>query len=183
MTKIGLPHGLRVGAALAVAILALDQACKFYLFHVMRLSETRPIPILPFLDLSFVWNYGISYGLFQQDNEIGRWILVGLSLAAVVLIFLWLWRTRSLPTALALGLIAGGALGNALDRALYGAVMDFLHLHGGAVRWLDFPYLFNVADAAISLGVVLLVGESMFAKRDIKRETKRGALEPDRDPG
>jgi signal peptidase II len=175
MSGRGANPGLRLGVGLAFAVLVLDQASKFYIFRILDLAGQGPIQILPILDLSFVWNHGVSLGLFQQGSNTGRWILVCLELAAVGFIFLWMSRTKSLVTTLALGLIAGGALGNALDRALYGAVLDFLHLHGGAVRWLDFPYLFNLADTAISLGVVLLIGESLFIRGQ--------ALEPGRDPG
>jgi signal peptidase II len=157
---------LRMGSMLALAIVVLDQACNFYLTHMIGLAEGAQIRVLPFLDVSFVWNRGISYGLFQQHSEMGRWILVAAALAAVVFIGIWLSRTRSRLMGAALGLIAGGALGNAMDRALYGAVIDFLHLHGGAIPWLDFPYSFNLADTAISLGVVLLLVESLIAKEE-----------------
>jgi signal peptidase II len=157
---------LRLGFGLALAILVLDQACNFYLLRVIGLPEGAQIRVLPFLDVSFVWNHGISYGLFQQHGEIGRWLLVALAVAAVILIGVWLARTKSRLMGAALGLIAGGALGNALDRVMYGAVIDFLHLHGGSVAWLDFPYSFNLADTAISLGVVLLLIESMIAKEE-----------------
>ncbi|MFI5011435.1 MAG: signal peptidase II [Hyphomicrobiales bacterium] len=174
-------QSLRLGAALAVTTVILDQLSKFYLLRALRLpGERSPVVIAPFLDLSFVWNHGISYGLFQQDSEFGRWILVGLSVAAVCAIGVWLSRTQSRMTGVALGLIAGGALGNALDRALYGAVIDFLHLHGGAVPWLDFPYSFNLADAAISLGVVLLLAESVFSKA-FSGEAASGLPESDRE--
>lgn len=166
MTKGGRNAPWRIGIALALATVLLDQACNFYLLRVLGLPEGAQLRILPFLDVSFVWNRGISYGLFQQHSEIGRWLLVALALAAVVLIGIWLARTKSLLMGAALGLIAGGALGNALDRIVYGAVIDFLHLHGGAIPWLDFPYSFNLADAAISLGVVLLLLESFLAKEE-----------------
>ena len=166
---------LGLGCALALAIVLLDQACNFYLLHVIGLAPGAQIRVLPFLDISFVWNRGISYGLFQQHGESGRWLLVALAIAAVVLIGFWLMRTKSRLMGAALGLIAGGALGNALDRVVYGAVIDFLHLHGGTIPWLDFPFSFNLADTAISLGVVLLIGESLFIRGQ--------ALEPGRDPG
>ncbi|MBV9112183.1 MAG: signal peptidase II [Hyphomicrobiales bacterium] len=162
---------LKFGCALALAVVLLDQACNFYVLHVIGLTEGAQIAILPFLDVSFVWNHGISYGLFQQHSEWGRWILVAGALAAVIFIALWLTRTKSLLVGSALGLIGGGALGNALDRAIYGAVIDFLHLHGGAIPWLDFPYSFNLADAAISLGVVLLIIESIVAKEERLEES------------
>ena len=160
---------MRLGCALALAIVLLDQACNFYLLHVLGLAEGAQIRILPFLDVSFVWNHGISYGLFQQDSEMGRWVLVVCRLGGSSLIGIWLTRTKSRLMGAALGLIAGGALGNAIDRAIYGAVIDFLHLHGGTIPWLDFPYSFNLADTAISLGVVLLLdhregGEAKIAR-------------------
>lgn len=157
---------LFLGIGLALATLALDQASKYYIFDILRLPERGPIEFLPILELSFVWNHGISLGLFQQGSAFGRWALVALELAAVLFILAWMWRTRSPTTALALGFIAGGALGNAIDRAAYGAVLDFLHLHVGTMRWLDFPYVFNVADAAISLGVMALILESLFVKSE-----------------
>ena len=175
MTKGGPSTPWRLGLGLAFATVLLDQACNFYLLRVIRLPEGAQIRILPFLDVSFVWNHGISYGLFQQHSEIGRWLLVALALAAVILIGIWLARTKSWLMGAALGLIAGGALGNALDRVMYGAVIDFLHLHGGAVPWLDFPYSFNLADAAISLGVVLLLLESVIAKEE-KEEKVQGIV-------
>jgi signal peptidase II len=133
---------------------------------VLRLDQGRQaVEITPFLDLSFVPNPGISYGLFPQNSEFGRWVLIGLTLAAVIFIGIWLARTKSLLTGAALGLIAGGAIGNGVDRMRYGAVNDFLHLHAGTIPWLDFPYLFNIADAAISLGVALLLAESLFGKK------------------
>jgi signal peptidase II len=178
MSRQGTITGLRIGLVLAALTLILDQASKYYIFNVLRLPETGPIAILPILDFSFVWNRGISLGLFQQGQEFGRWVLVLLELAAAAFIFLWMARTRSLLTVVALGLIAGGAVGNAIDRALFGAVLDFLHLHGGTVRWLDFPYIFNVADTGISVGVALLVLETLFAKSETKSEAKGGALEP-----
>ena len=138
MTAKAVQPAWRLGAILAAATVALDQLSKYYVVEILRLGEARfaegqgPIAIAPFLDLSFVPNPGISYGLFPQNSEVGRWILIGLTLAAVIFIAVWILRTRSLLTSAALGLIAGGAIGNGLDRAHYGAVVDFLHLHGGA---------------------------------------------------
>jgi signal peptidase II len=108
-----------------------------------------------------VWNKGVSYGLFQQEGGIGRWLLVALSLAAALGLSVWMTRTGSRLLATALGLIAGGALGNAIDRAAYGAVFDFVHLHAGAWSW----YVFNIADAAIVAGVVGLILDSVLPER------------------
>src|SRR5262249_16866838 len=150
--------GLLVGAAIAGLTVILDQASKFYVLTKLRLQETLDaVALTPFLELKFTWNRGISYGLFQQGDGFGRWLLVALSGVALVVIGFWLARARSAWTVIALGLIAGGAFGNALDRARLGAVADFLHLHGGSIGWLDFPYIFNVADAGITVGVVILL--------------------------
>jgi signal peptidase II len=156
----------RLGAILAVAAVILDQISKIYVMDVLHLAQSGgTITLAPVLDLSFVPNPGISYGLLPQNSELGRWILISLAFAAVIFIGIWLFRTKSRLTGAALGLIAGGALGNAVDRVRYGAVIDFLHLHGGTVPWLDFPYLFNVADASISLGVALLLLESVLGSK------------------
>ncbi|GMA78915.1 hypothetical protein GCM10025880_53320 [Methylorubrum aminovorans] len=99
----------------------------------------------------------MSYGLFQQEGGLGRWLLVGISLAAAIGLSVWMVRAGSRLLAVALGLIVGGALGNAIDRAAYGAVFDFVHLHAGTWSW----YVFNVADAAIVAGVVGLILDSL----------------------
>lgn len=118
---------------------------------------TQPWRIAPFAEFLVVWNRGVSYGLFQQEGGIGRWLLVALSLAAALGLSVWMTRAGSRLLATALGLIAGGALGNAIDRAAYGAVFDFVHLHAGGWSW----YVFNVADAAIVAGVIGLVLDSL----------------------
>ncbi|HEX2727141.1 MAG TPA: signal peptidase II, partial [Beijerinckiaceae bacterium] len=104
-----------------------------------------------------VWNRGISYGLFQQHTEIGRWVLLGISIAAAVGLSLWMARTPSRFLAVSLGLIVGGAVGNAIDRLAYGAVFDFVHFHIGQFSW----YVFNIADAAIVAGVIGLIYDSL----------------------
>jgi signal peptidase II len=109
--------------------------------------------VLPFLDLVMVWNRGISYGLFQQDGLVGRLILLAISVAACVFLVFWLKRDVTRLEAWALGLILGGAAGNAVDRLAYGAVADFVLLHAGSFEW----YVFNIADAAIVVGVALLL--------------------------
>ena len=106
-----------------------------------------------FFDLVLTYNRGISYGLLPQDGELGRWALVILSLAAATLFTIWMLRSRSMIVVTALGLLVGGALGNALDRMVYGAVVDFVSLHAFGWRW----YVFNLADAAIVAGVIGLL--------------------------
>jgi signal peptidase II len=140
-----------------LATLLLDQATKLHLFFVADIARNQPIVVAPFLELILVWNRGISYGLFQQESEAGRWFLIVFSLAAAIGLSVWAWRSGERLLALALGLIAGGAIGNMIDRILYGAVLDFAHLHWGSFSW----YVFNVADAAIVAGVALMLYDSI----------------------
>lgn len=147
----------RAGLVAALVTLVLDQASKLGLYFGTDLVLTQPWRLAPFADFVVVWNRGVSYGLLQQDGALGRWLLVGLSLAAAVGLSVWMHRAGTRLLGVALGLIVGGALGNAIDRAAYGAVFDFVHLHAGAWSW----YVFNVADAAIVAGVVGLVLDSL----------------------
>jgi signal peptidase II len=152
------PH---LGFALAALTLAADQATKLYTLFVFDLPVREPVRLAPFLDLMVVWNRGISYGLFQQHTEIGRWALTLLSAAAAVALSVWIRRTASRWLAASLGLIVGGAIGNAIDRVAYGAVFDFIHFHVGSFSW----YVFNVADAAIVAGVAGLLYDSFVLDR------------------
>ncbi|ACK83443.1 signal peptidase II [Methylorubrum extorquens] len=147
----------RSGLIALLATLALDQASKLWLYFGTDLVMTQPWRLAPFADFVVVWNRGVSYGLFQQEGGLGRWLLVGVSLAAAIGLSVWMHRAGSRLLAVALGLIVGGALGNAIDRAAYGAVFDFVHLHAGPWSW----YVFNVADAAIVAGVVGLILDSL----------------------
>lgn len=151
----------RLGLAALLATLVLDQAAKLGLYLGTDLVLTQPWRFGPYADVVVVWNRGVSYGLFQQEGGVGRWLLVALSLAAAIGLSVWMTRTGSRLLGTALGLIAGGALGNAIDRAAYGAVFDFVHLHVGAWSW----YVFNIADAAIVAGVAGLVLDSVRPER------------------
>ena len=137
------------GVATAAVVCALDQAIKLWLLFVFDLASRGVIAIAPFVDLVLTWNTGISYGWFQQEGPLGQWALLTLKVVAVTLLWIWLARAPSRLAALALGLIIGGAIGNAIDRVAYGAVFDFIHLHWGEWSW----YVFNLADAAIVAGV------------------------------
>lgn len=148
---------VKLGALLAVVTFLADQASKAWILYVFRLPDRPPVRISPLFELVMVWNRGISYGLFQQHEDWGRYGLVLLSVAAAIGMGVWLARARTIILALALGLLIGGALGNALDRFLYGAVADFVLLY-----WIPFfPYVFNVADSAIVAGVALLLYDSL----------------------
>lgn len=150
------------GGLLAAAILVFDQASKLYLVHVYDLGSRGRVALAPFVDLVLTWNTGISYGLLQQDGTLGRWLLLGFTAGAVLLLWVWLARAPSRLTALALGLIIGGAVGNGIDRFAYGAVADFVFLNGTVgtmeLRW----YIFNLADVAIVAGVAGLLYDSLF---------------------
>ncbi|MGH2342309.1 signal peptidase II [Segnochrobactraceae bacterium EtOH-i3] len=145
-----------LGLLVAVVVFAADQASKLWILHGLVVSVGDVIPVTPFLNLVLVWNRGISYGLMQQEADLGRWGLVVLTAAAVVLLSVWLSRTRGWLAASAVGLVLGGAAGNLVDRVVYGAVVDFVHLHAGDVSW----YVFNIADAAIVAGVIGLLWDS-----------------------
>ena len=160
----------RLGAALAIVTLALDQASKLYLLFGYDLPLREPLVLGPFVELLVVWNRGISYGLFQQDTEMGRWALLAVSLAAAVGLSIWMTRTSSRLLAASLGLIVGGAIGNAIDRIAYGAVFDFVHFHVGSFSW----YVFNIADAAIVAGVIGLVYDSLVLDRRRERQPDAG---------
>src|SRR5215203_2071915 len=143
----------RLGFWVALATLALDQASKLYLLFGYDLPVREPLVLAPFLDLVVIWNQGVSYGLFKQNTELGRWILVAVQIAAAVGLSLWMVRASGRVLVLSLALIVGGAIGNAIDRIVYGAVFDFVHFHVGAWSW----YMFNVADVAIVAGVIGLL--------------------------
>jgi signal peptidase II len=142
-----------LGLILATLALAGDQASKLYVTRGFAAGTLEGGPFLPFIDLELRANKGISFSLFRQDGALGVALLTAFSLAAVAFLGVWLWRARSGLTAAGLGLIIGGALGNAADRVAYGAVVDFLDLHAFGRHF----FVFNVADAAISLGVALLI--------------------------
>src|SRR3569623_3216868 len=116
----GARSGLRLGIVAAVIACAIDQASKLYLMVVYELPQRPPIRRGPFFDFVFVRNKGSSYGLFQTEGPLGQWVLLGIKVAAVVALAVWLTRTRARLTAVALGLIIGGAIGNAIDRLAYG---------------------------------------------------------------
>ena len=156
--------GRRSGLGFAVAALtaAIDQASKLWLLYVFDIGARTPVRLTPFLDIILVWNKGISYGLFQQESALGQWILIAIKAAALVFLWMWLARTPSRLTAVALGLITGGAVGNAVDAFLHEGVADFVLFHI-TTQSIHFNwYVFNFADTAIVAGVAGLLYESVF---------------------
>ena len=149
-----------LGFAVAVLGLAADQAHKAWMLGPYAIEERGRVALTPFLDVVMVWNRGVSYGLFSQDGDVGRWLLVGIGLAGAILFAAWMWTAERVLPAVSLGLIAAGAVSNAVDRMLYGAVADFFLLHAGDLEW----YVFNIADVWIVAGVVGMV-LAWFAER------------------
>lgn len=146
----------RAGWMVAVAALIADQLSKNWLLYGLDFRSLGPaarIGVLPFFDLVMVWNRGVSYGLFQAGSFAAMAVLTLFSLAAVVALSWWLIKAERLILGAGLGLVIGGALGNVIDRILYGAVADFFHFYAFGHDW----YVFNVADAAITVGVVVLL--------------------------
>jgi signal peptidase II len=152
----------RFGFAVAVAAAAIDQAMKLWLLFVFDLGGRGIVTLTPFFDLVLTWNTGISYGLFRQEGPLGQWALLALKAIAVVLLWIWLSRVTSRLTALSLGLIIGGAVGNAIDRFAYGAVADFALFHLTTASFSFNWYVFNLADVAIVAGVIGLLYETLI---------------------
>jgi signal peptidase II len=158
----------RLGLATALIACAVDQASKLYLLKVFDLAANGPVRLGPFFDFVLTRNTGISYGLFQTDTALGQGLLLATKLLAVLLLWLWLARAPARLTALALGLIIGGAAGNALDRLAYGWVADFVFFHIKTATWRFDWYVFNLADVAIVAGVIGLLYESLIGDRAAK---------------
>jgi signal peptidase II len=151
-----------IGLVVTVLVAAIDQAVKLWLLFVFDLGRRGVVPLTPFLDLVLVWNTGISYGLFRQEGPLGQFALLALKLIAIVLLWVWLARTSGRLTAVALGLIIGGAIGNGIDRVAYGAVADFVLFHIETASFRFSWYVFNLADAAIVFGVIALLWEALW---------------------
>jgi len=158
----------RFGLTVAAIACLLDQASKLYLLLVFDLAANGPVRLGPFFDFVLTRNTGISYGLFQTQGALGQWVLLALKALAVVLLWVWLARARDRLTALSLGLIIGGAVGNAIDRLAYGWVADFVFFHVSSGTWQFNWYVFNLADVAIVAGVVGLLYESLAGDRAAK---------------
>lgn len=141
---------------IALVGVAIDQGSKLWLVYGFDLARNGPVDLLPILEIVLVWNRGISYGLFQQNSDLGRWLLAGVTIAVTIGLWVWSARCQSRLVALALALVIGGAIGNGIDRLTYGAVVDFVHFHVGTFSW----YVFNLADVWIVAGVVGLLYDS-----------------------
>lgn len=152
----------RYGSAIAALVILADQAVKFWVVHGV-MAPPRVIEVTSFFSIVMVWNRGASFGLFNSHETWTRYMLVAVAVAISTALFLWLRKAHGRWLATALGMIIGGALGNAIDRLNHGAVADFLDFHIAAYHWPAF----NVADMAISVGVVMLVLDGLIGgKRD-----------------
>jgi signal peptidase II len=152
----------RLGLAMALVAAAADQAVKLWLIFVYDLGARGVVTLTPFLSLVMAWNTGISFSLFPQTGPLGQWALLALKVIVMLLLWIWLARANSKLTALALGLIIGGALGNAIDRIAYGAVADFVLFHVTTATFSFNWAVFNLADAAIVVGVAGLLYETLL---------------------
>lgn len=146
---------------IAGLVVVLDQLSKYWILDIVHLPDRSPVRVLPVFQLTMVWNAGVSFGMLRADSPVGRWLLVAFALAIVSALVIWARRITRPLLALAVGLMLGGALGNNLiDRVRYGAVADFLDFHA-----LYFPWVFNVADSAITVGVALLLLDSFVGSK------------------
>jgi signal peptidase II len=153
---------LHSGVIAAVAVLALDQASKLWLLFVFDIARRGAVNVTPFFDLVLAWNVGISFGWFQNDSQLAQIGLMIVKAVAVIVLAIWMARSRTALATIALGLIIGGAIGNGIDRFAYGAVVDFALFHlqigGNTYNW----YVFNLADVAIVAGVAALLYDSFL---------------------
>ena len=158
----GRPFILRpagIGLLVLMLVLSADQLSKFWILYGLDLPARGSVRVLPFLNFTMVWNHAVTFGMFSGLGGAGRIVFSAIALAVVVLLAVWILRTPSKLTAACVGAIAGGAVGNVIDRVRYGAVVDFLHAHAFGWSW----YVFNVADSAIVCSVCVLLAQSCLS--------------------
>lgn len=168
MTK----HHRKLGLSVAFGILVFDQLIKFFVTHTLQLQSRGPlgIEILPFFNLTWTENRGVSMGFFYAETDLARWLLVAMTLGIAGFVAWWLWRETERDDALALGLVLGGAIGNIIDRVRLGYVIDYADLHIGDWR----PFLiFNLADAAITIGVLILLARALLLREKTAAKESR----------
>jgi signal peptidase II len=154
-----------IGLIAAAFVFLADQFSKYMVMVPFDLKARGQIELLSFFNLTWVENYGISMGFLTADTELGQRLLIGLTGTISIAVLIWLWRDKNRQDVLALGMILGGALGNIVDRVRFGHVVDFADLHFGDIR----PFLvFNVADAAITIGVVILLMRALLVREKPK---------------
>jgi signal peptidase II len=164
--KLG-PTRLGLGAyLLAAVVVALDQASKFWILQVFDLPLKASVPVAGPFHLTMVWNRGVSFGLLRADVDLTRWALAAFSIIVSIFLAVWVRNTGRWLSAVALGMVMGGAIGNVVDRIRFGAVADFID-----VSRLWFPWIFNVADAAISVGIALLLLDMLLQEKQTPATT------------
>ncbi len=157
----------KFGFAIALVVFLADQLTKWIVAGPLELQSVGQIVLMPVFNLSWTENYGISLGLLNAKTEVGRWMLVAVTGTIAIGVAWWIGREKQRGDQLALGMVLGGALGNILDRVRFGYVVDFADLHFGGFR----PFLvFNVADAAISIGVVILLLRAFLTRDERPKE-------------
>ena len=158
-----------IGFAVAALVFLLEQITKWIVLGPLDLRNTQVVEILPFFRFWYTENHGISLGLFQASSDAMRWALVAVTSAIAVGVGWWLTREEKTGDQVALGMVLGGALGNILDRVRHGYVVDFADLHFGEFRPF---FIFNVADAAISIGVAILLLRAFLVKERPKENAE-----------
>jgi signal peptidase II len=151
MAEAGAARHRGLGLTLLALTLAADRVSKEAL--IGRLDGQDPVAVTDFFTLVMVWNRGVSFGLFQQGDDVGRYLLTGFAVVVALVLIAWMWRNGARIAVIGLALVAGGALGNAYDRVVYGAVADFFDFHLDGIHF----WAFNIADAAITIGVGFLL--------------------------
>lgn len=163
---------LRRGILFALLLLVVDQASKWWILEVVRLPETRNIPLVLLgpvgLDLTMVWNRGVTFGLFSGEGSWNHLILAVLALVVAGFLLRWLARAENRLVTYALGAVIGGAIANVIDRLRFGAVVDFVDVHAWGWHW----YVFNLADAAIVCGVLALVADALIRPETQRKEAQ-----------
>lgn len=153
---------LALGLSAAAIVFAGDRISKWWMLNQLDMPSRGQISVSPFFDLVMVWNKGISFGMFGDGGTGQRWILTAISIAIVSVLFYWMQRTSDRLSAVAYGLIVGGAVGNIYDRFSYGAVADFFDFHIGPYHWPAF----NIADSAITIGVLLVIAQAVLDRHE-----------------
>jgi len=151
------PRLVLLAAGLAVLALGLDQASKAWILTVLA-EPPHHWAVLPLLNFDLVWNRGVTFGMFYNHQEFMPYVLSGFAVLVIGALLRWLWRVEQGLVAVAIGMIIGGAIGNIIDRFRFGAVVDFIHV-------AYYPWVFNVADSAVVVGVCLLVWDSFRPRR------------------
>lgn len=163
-----------IGLGIAALVFAVDQGVKWLMLVPLHLRDVGLIELIPIFDLRWTENYGVSLGLLTADTNAARWLLVAMTAAIALTVFVWILREKVLSDIVGLALVLGGALGNIRDRATFGFVIDYADLHFGDFR----PFLiFNIADAAITIGVLIILARSLLSREKPEAATAQNAAD------